>query len=620
MRQRINHGVVNPTPMNIGHPNDFFRQFGEQFRVLLSPDPTNRHFLKRVYVRNTPAAEDIRSSLEATSDSCRFLIGPTGIGKSTLVYNEIEVLPSRPSVTAERIVVLIDCEPTAITTSPTALCNYIEPVCNMLEEQMKRTCTEEQVYDFAWGNKPAIVTSVRSSPHQPKSEVMQNLYRTNKRAYVMEWLKLLLSDPECTVTNVLLLLDNVEAIREWEIQTTCVKEILELHECLKNNPGRRYSVNSVIGVRPDSARHLLKDPGINTYAFGTPIVIDTTPPLDEVFRQRFDAVLASVAPKKQPSDKWRNAYTALVSVSKGLSIRDADRNLIARLCNYDLGSTLTTFEQVLSNRVHIQKGYPIHDAGAFEVRRTQFTTEEIPFQKAVIYGNSHRFHDSSDAPVQNVLHNVEDAAYDLLPLLLISFLQHNSEEMGSGDFLYARANVLLDSVDGVLPWSGARKHIEETIDWFRQRALICESPWSTDEDTIIGLTPRTMAIIDLLKANSIALEAFREDLWLNHPAQCLKPTWELSDDQRWRSLIETVMHYQRTENTLLESVINAGATRLYVSLFGNNSMSAILYSGVEHSFYAHFADDTQGKKHDFFNAKDWNRDITQLLEKEFSHE
>ena len=436
----------------------------------------------------------------------------------------------------------------------------------------------------------------------------------------MEWLKLLLNNASCKVTRIVLVLDNIEAIREWDVQVACVKDMLELWSCLKNNDQRRYSVDAMMLARPDSVRHLSKDPAINTYAIENPIVLDTTPPLDELFRQRFDALIRVQGVAFTKPEKWQQAYNVLVNVSKALSIRAHEADLVCRLCNYDLGATLLAFDRLLANRRWIQKGLPVSDQGAFEVRKQHFTTDELPYLKALIYANTDRYYNLHNGLIQNVLKNVEDPSHDLVPLLLQQYFLSHTEEGKSPDYQYCHINPLLISVDGILPQEGASKAFSQTLRYYEERGLVIESAWSKPDDRIFAMTPRCVAIIDLIGSNSLLLEAFRDDLWCNHGDECLKPTTALTENQLWTSLVNILVHYLRAEKVLLESIVDAGATRHYTSFFGNDSLTEAIFRGVAHSYHAHFADEHARDQHHFQVAKQLRKDIHEILNAEFSHE
>jgi len=589
MRVKINEGNPGSGYIHRGTeaPNDIYRRFKRQFSILLNPDPTNRVFLDKVFVKIPSVIEELEDFADYQEDGYKCVIGLKGIGKTTLLRKVFET-EGEVTIRENYLIAVINAESSErVDSSPQQQASLVfGAAVNRLKREYGYVTEKLALYDFIECNKPTLLEEARQTPDDTNEDIINNLFKINRRGYVLEELKLLLSHEGCPIQRVILILDNLEAILEWDKKRTYVKEALIDYECLKNrkNVQGTYFAKMIICGRPDSYYRFIRDQVFDTYPNRNEILLSNPPPIDEIFKARFDSLITRDGIKVEDKQEWQRAYDIMVDLAKVLSVHHkAD---ILNLCNLNIRKAVNIFEKLLSNRVFFQRGYPLQ--AAFKLNHHYFTKEKSTITKALIYGNTRLYAESPENPVSNILRNFHNTESDIVPLYILAFGKNQRSKDGDHNyFRYVDFGDLVEVSDDIFPFKNAQQHFRDTIEHFLSHGLLMRGPWVKENEDKLCITPKADTMINMLKESTVLLNALRDDLWLETDL-VTKPTDLLSEEDAYVEVASITKGYIEKEEYILDFVAKSGVKDRYLQLFGFAPVSTYVYAGFRESVHSKF--------------------------------
>lgn len=284
MRKKINEPVISrqPSPRR----SNFYRRFRKQFDPLLDQDKLSRHFpdLGSIFVPQDWLHADLTDFLAKEQDCRVFLIGPTGIGKSTNLRNLYPITEQQPLIVGNDLILTILCNSAHYQGIDIRkkVGDMVETVCYLLKDRYSLSFTEETLYDFIRINKPEVLTRASEQPFPSKKDNINWLYNKHKFEFATELLKLFLL--KTGVHNFIIIMDDVDAIKGWGALEEFIHQACQVWECLKNNKAKRYNVKLLIAERPETHRELSKKiHWSSAYIWSEPIYMNTVPALEVLF-------------------------------------------------------------------------------------------------------------------------------------------------------------------------------------------------------------------------------------------------------------------------------------------------------------------------------------------------
>ncbi|MBE2187860.1 MAG: hypothetical protein IAE98_00200 [Candidatus Kapabacteria bacterium] len=391
MRKKINDDVnLDFRPIR---KSNFYRRFNDQFNRLLNQDKQSRDFknIDEVYIEQEILIEGLNDFVNTQKDYCVFLIGLTGIGKSTNLKYFFGFEEQRPLVLNKTLVLPILCNSAFFkgVDIKKKIADMVETMCDFIQKKENISFSAEDLYEFIEINKPEVLARARKRPQPKKTENINWLYEEYKFEYSTELLKMYLLNTN--IENFVIVIDDIDSIHDWNILIQLIHQACQVWECLKNNKEKEYNVKLIIAERPETHRFLCnKIDWFKAYIWGDPIYLNTTPKLHDLFKIRFDCITKALGgPRATNIEKWNVAYETLIKICTKLSIKHHD--LITALNNSNVRDSLSTIEQILSIGKWLEKNPT--DEYYFETTDQEFidhidlirTLRSIAYQDRSIY-------------------------------------------------------------------------------------------------------------------------------------------------------------------------------------------------------------------------------------------
>ena len=593
-RFKVNAGQTPIYRSPLGQPSDLYRRFKRQFSILLNPDPTNRNFLEKVYVKNLAYHEELADFCSYQEDSYRCIIGLTGIGKTTLLRNFFELntfTRTDPMKNIEivirdgELIVFMNPESTASQGSAESQAGYLfGAAAEKVRKEYCLSCIDEELYDFIEQNKPTLIEKARTKRIETQSEILENMFSTNRRGLSLETLKFFLSKQECQINRVIIILDNIEALQSWDVKKRYISEALIDYECFKNAE-LKYFVKLIISCRPDSYYRLMREDTFNNYPHRNELLMTVPASIDDIFRERFDALIVRDGIKVKNKEEWNRAQGILTELAKELCLRS--QNLILELWNYNVRESVNHFERILANRQWFQNGFPLKSA--FRIEKRFFSQKQSNIKKALLYGNGTKYVEHTDNPVVNILKNSDDSDYDLVSLYILAFFKNQAAHDDDFNyFQYVEISDLIDSCNGMFLPADIKTAFQEGIEHLIKAGCLFISPWDSGERTKLARTPRADALLWMLQESSLLLEALRDDLWIDENDFQAEYSQNLCEKDLFIELFNLVSKYIDKELSCVQAVRDSGQCKHYIKMFGASPITKQLYNGLHNSTYAYY--------------------------------
>ena len=265
---------------------------------------------------------------------------------------------------------------------------------------------------------------VRKTPQPTISENIQWLYKDSKFSYVTELLKYYL--PSTDIKNFVIILDDVDSIKDWLSLENIIHEACIAWECIRNYPGKKYNVKLLICERPETHKELnVNADWMTAYIWENSMYLESAPPLYPIFKKRFECIVDS--PDVKDLDKWNLAFDTLKKVAK--SVATGNHDLITALNNNNVRASLHTVEQILSLGRWLERSYD--NDYHFDTTSEQFIKkiDVMPILRSIGYQNMEIYIDHNESRITNLLHNEKDETADLMGAYVIKYFLENEPKV-----------------------------------------------------------------------------------------------------------------------------------------------------------------------------------------------
>jgi hypothetical protein len=582
MRTKINAGQT--IGYRSGIKNDLFRKFNRQFSVLLNPekDYTGKTKDSSSYIKNVALEEEMLSTIYAPTDGFYYLMGFTGIGKTTFIQHTFNCFDNNPTIVDSTLIIPTFCDSSHFTddTLHNRIAAKIDSAILSLQDSYSLFYSDEMLYKFIYETKRELLglgDDRRNLDHQGRLDA---LFSKSRFAYETERLKYFLN--QLDMRNIILILDDIESL-SWKHEKIFVSSFLRLYDCLKNNEERTYKVKILISGRQYSYRLLSKEEWFSAYGLSDEFVMDTAPNLSDIFEARFNEVNNQIAKTHEPKNKeeWQRSYEILQHVSSKLYTKYGIT--ILELNNYNIREALKDFKDILSNRRWMQKNQ--NPSASFKIDELNFAVTNISVLAALAYGEGDQYFDEYH-PIANLLHNEQVDDCELLLIYIVKFLLINEHQTVRHGFPICELSYMLGFVDSLFPIENIGSRFEKIIQYMLKRKLIFPSPDDSSENpSKVFLTPRGVALWKLLPEHSFLLELYREDIWRDDVKYSPKKTVDLSLNDLFNDIIKYTEELFDVEKRNLQYAISVNKLNIFHNIFGEDLICKRLLSSINASKY-----------------------------------
>ena len=619
--------------------NDIYRKFSKQFDKLFDAEETPKTFeeLQEIYVNDEPFEADIDDFRNSFSNSIKYCVGYTGMGKSTSISYCFKILPTdrNAKFIEERrellFPVMLDAykkkqknrNPEAInlTERIAAVSTYLKKEFPDIADHLKTIDGKTELYNFILAHTPsALETSKKSSESafnpvdaldMDETELIRakllHAYDENPYEYYANELKFIIKKHYDKISNLIIILDDIESFDD-ESQLEIISDFQKFKECMENTDppeginARKYFVKLLISLRPDTLRRLQRNRRLETFSKNNPgIQKRNAIELDIFFQKRFDYYTKTYASEIGNMDTWKECYQNLIALNSKFG--GQYKEMIQNLCFYDIRKALAVYSDIFSNRYYIQGNKKREDI--FTVKQDEYIFDNITVIRAIsCHENVVYFGDSPSCLIPNIFLTTINDDFSIECLLVMQYfkLRLTTEPYGVdaekfGDTYATWKSILGESLTGrfrtamdhLFVLKVLRKSILDHDD-----SITRDTPEAIDDGTHLYLSPMGSEVFKMLQRDSVTLELLREAAWRDYTGRDYddRPSSELivtSSRHRSRQYIifNDLLNYISYLSELEEQIIAAVHTRDkmndYLSCFGYETVSSTLLNGVRRS-------------------------------------
>lgn len=592
MRIKINQANLN---IKSSSKNDIYRKFRNEFQTLThtSSGFSDAQFRKETYIPVKEYHDELDLVLSGIHDSLTFVLGYTGVGKSTLVTNYFNIYNNNAIIREQKIFFPLLCNPTIFGTIDDVHKRVIVKLVSLRKELVDTYGTEEEkhesiiknkeFYEFIKKNKKELLSFGKLFDESPVDELL-NLEKEHR--FALEILALKFYSDKYKIENIIIVLDDIESLT-LEFEFELIRNVLEICECLLNKEGMSYlfKISCIIAMRQSTYNKLREKtdeyPWFSAFKMlKNEIILDKPPSLYELFTKRVSSTAKRSTPVNQES--WNEALKIAYTICQTLFTK-WDTTLL-QLNNFSISYTMKDFFRILTNRFWLQRN-PAMVRDAFRISEQDFffnnndrVLKALACDENLLYSAED---ENSDFPIKNILENeISSQGYEPLFVYIFKFFKKTGINSIVTSSLYD--NYFKDVFDGLLTEKTYYKYIKS----LHKQSLIEFLP-TTDKEISkkqFALLPRFKTLWRLLESNSLLLDVWREDIWL--PIEhgfIFKPTDKMTMLELFKDKLNYIRLILSQEQKLILSCNRRQLIDLYINCFGYELISHVLLTSVKKS-------------------------------------
>lgn len=604
MKRKINQIANN---LRSGQKSSFYERNREQYEFILNPDPGIRE-RDRFYIPDQDALAALQCILTEPMDSATFFIGYPGIGKSSDLRACYHVRNSVPGLCNEWKTIILNCsfaghfEPTMQSDSSictlelvkrmASVCTALETALPALQEHFRSPEGQREFLSFIQMTNPKSLEMNHSLPIESVEGKLQLVKENEYFIYVASQLKYYLSRDTVPYLRILILVDDIESQTEL-FQDQFVASCLNLFSCLRNFPvgwkGKRVYVNLLLSVRPATYHRLKTIPVVST-CFIRKIYKQKCIDLTPYFKKKMEQVPSEL--KKAQSEQWREAKNALLTICS--KFENKYSNMILHLVDMDVRRALQVLEQILSNPVWITK-----DLCTDKIVENGYIINNITVIRAIACDRNLVYFNGEGQLIPNLLVHNDTEDNSLLSLYVIAyFITHDAQFGEYCGSPVLRSDLMRDFSDVFPNIKELDRRLNTILNWFCQwRILVSTSPDNVGRQdaakegtSCLALSPLGTELWNMLSADSVLLELYREDYYQEYPSQsptAFQSSYDLMQENNQRAifieLYRILIHLLEEEISLILETRKYGSLQKCNSIFGPKTMVEHLAAGVDRS-------------------------------------
>lgn len=600
LMRKINQNVMNRGKSGI---NPLFERFRNEFRYMLSAGAGGAGLR---CIRDEHTINELTGVLKSPMDSVTVFVAKKGNGKTldlqesygcnnnaiTLRQDDRTVvipmffhglLAGKETVSREESADRIKRD---IERQVAAASRRIEKENPVAGEWFHQEGRNSEFCDFIQNSNPKALENPNNWENESVDEMLETAKETEYFIYAASKLKFHLAKGPAGFDRVLILIDGVESLDE-SIRDLVIAQYLRFYECMRNFPvqngGRRVYVNLVISLRPNTY-YTMKAQGVfENYDEAFVIYKEYQIDLSEYFREKVAKLPEEVRTKDEA--RWNEALRMVTILTEKFEKKYS--NMIMGLTDLNLRYALKVCEDILSNPVWVTRA--ARTDPNVEGMRDEYVFNNITVLRAIACGSDLVYMGGEDNLIPNVLYNTPECDNALISLYIIAYFVKRYEYSGQPRAVGSKRkdvwrdfeDVFGEQIDGIGEF---KSRFEKTVSYL----LRCGVLGGTDDD--MSITSKGMEIYNMLAADSVLMELYREDyykIYNSSDAEGFKSSFDLMQEDKqefiFKGLLEMMWHLLEREKNVVTAAKRKGAYNKYVSLFGNESMTGHLLSGVNKS-------------------------------------
>ena len=601
--------------------NNLRREFFDCFSIILSScyeDDTKsaRYFNKMesdgtsaYYIHQPNIEQELEDFAQSPGDSEKFLIGFTGIGKTTLLKNFFKILDSNPFYAQDGSLIVYLSVYSDILENEDDLENIFCSCLWTVVEELEKKCPFslsidehiDSLYKFI-AEKDARKFKegkVFGEPPKNKHELLTEFAKNDPISFLAKLISFLTEKINATNTHIpkiVLIYDDIEA-QDAELHIPFIKIAEKISTKLRSAADERsFAVKSLIALRNYTFRYNFGRQADAMRDYTEDVILkDQIPRMKDIFEKRFNVYYENEEVRNAITSEER--WTKSVELLRGITSNIAELgDTISAIANYDISHSLKMFLRVLTNHRWFAPTEEYYD-GAYILNPRDYLPLKDRTLKALVYGENSVFVDSEDNILPNILavHMEEKADTELLSLYVMEYML--SLQRGHRVTLYGKHKIigkdLRQNIINILNCEDKIDLVEYSIERLYKQRCLLQSIFEAEPQSVnkryayereyhesmgLYLSIRGNRILDLLENDSILLEIFRDDIDTSLFGN-RTPSAYMTQTDRLKYLIDYCSHLFEIEKNYIRNANQAQ----YFRTFGGYFLVSRLVRGIKNS-------------------------------------
>lgn len=623
--------------------NQLGKRFSAIFDILLDPDYYEgtlygRYFneqkadgTSKIYVKD-PLETNLQEICDRNANIIRYLVGFTGMGKTTLLRNFFKVQDRDVHIKDDSIVIYISFYYASLSADQpqqsveSEVIKYLIRAIGKLMGKSPQLLEDEDafwndLYDYIECNKPVCLQSEELNPKlslkawfgeatekslDQKKRDLEKACEKNRIDYYSCLLKFVFSKMP-NMHNIFLIYDDVES-KEAIFHRPVVEIARHLHSCFSCVEDRKSWVKSIVALRAYTFRSNLDrqlEARREQIKKNTIFKMETAQ-LHDIFSLRFQGIerQQKVIEQLRDVDSYKEARKQFDLVVQQLD--SSFSKMVYNLANCNLCNAMLMYSQILTNVEWIAKG-ETELMGSFKVSADNYRLTSKTIFHALACGNEITYiepeKESNYFP--NILHNKgREEGTELFNLLIIRYLINKNATDLYGNVYISRddivndiSKVFVESTDSEVKIDKWKMRIIDSLDYLYTNGILLRSIYdieTLDVEQIerqyrgsfkLYLSPRGRYLYNLFSKNALLLELYRDTIYTS-----LKNNDKLTCELKIYDVIDYLISYievlfQFEKRNIGEAVPNLGQ---YQEFFGSELLVSPLLEGVFKNIKAYY--------------------------------
>lgn len=588
--------------------------------------------------------------IDIESDIVKFLVGPTGTGKTTLMRNMFHVFGRDVVVKDNNLVIYVSFY-SMVSYSGDAedATDFIrDAVIGTINEAISRLNNKDYIdrlasyddayyndfYNFVKSNNKHLIETVPST-----SDNVKQIRNGNGQKFVLDWiaqkkpidyymcqlkyeLYLYKKHTNSMFDNIILIFDDLESL-EAKYTNDIIGYAYHCKKCMQANFNRSYHFKVLVTMRNYTYRigQNRKKEAFREIAWEDVIKKDTTPTLSEILDKRvayvmnLDEVINSVEDKKA----FQHASESLKVIL--LRMYGQYDNMLLSLNHNNIFKSMTLIFRILTNKAHMGK-YETdrrEQSGSFEVSARDYRVENrsnnsrIPGNDevfyALAYGEEKLYFDSEDYYLTNIMHykNTKGENTELLGIYIIQYFIHRGINMDDRNYDGFESILCTNVIEEIISlYSFSTKAIANSIygglaimmEHLYRGGVLLQSiiePITEDDDVShrvykpkmkVFLSLRGNQLYNMLSYNALLFTTYRDDIVTDIEGNDI-PTLEMSMSARIQYCLTYIDYLASKEIELFRNVLSY---KNYKNVLGSELVVVLLMKGMKETIKTYFKD------------------------------
>ncbi len=587
MRIQLNGGCTYKEDSHYEY-NDLYKRFRKVFKIILDGDDPHKYSNdpNKWYVSVKDIEGRINDIIESDSSSLHYLIGQTGIGKSTVLRKCTNGI--RNPIDGGGVLVIpfnFDNRNIPITGVEDSLASSWISNADFIKEKYKIQYSQKEFIEFIKSHASDVLYNGTVDINSSDEEKLATLQKNSPYSHNIELFKYFFY--KSGFDKLLIVVDDIESV-DHDIQVNLIEIFYRAYNCVRNVGDNAKVVNTIISIRPNTQKLTRNSESIKSHYFSIPVKITKPVSLVEIFKKRFNEVLSrSDYSHIKDTKEWDRTLEVLLHLCDSISGRYGNRFIA--LFNYNIRRTLAEFNLIIVNRKWFQRDRIPNPS--FRIDELDYAISEAAVYRVLGMKNSN-FYPVESTCLPNLLYNKPEPTHDLVLVYMIKyFLKKNS---GNKDL---DATINKDSLVTDFVKLFKQNNMEEVVlDCleFGCNSKLFEESTNASSKKVIFLTPRAKELYKMIGEKNLSLQLFRDDVFQDYSKENRRRS--LTINLRGRVLFEEMLHMSYEifdwEKNIIETFILNGNSGLAINSFGDTLFSEHLLEGTSNSISAYFQDDS----------------------------